>query len=112
MTTVRSSASVRFGSGQVMAVDSSLHLTGNTSIYCHTYDDHPPILSVTDAHVDVSVTVPDPARVTGQDLACARRLAEAVGRYVSELEKCAATDGEDAASPGAAGGDEAAGRAA
>ena len=107
MTTVGSSASVRFGPDQVMTVESSLHLTSNTSIYCHSYDDHPPILAVTDAHVEMSVTVPEAARVTEQDLACARRLAEAVTRYVAELEKCAATDGE-----GAADGEEPAERAA
>jgi hypothetical protein len=112
MTTVGSSASVRFGQDQETEVDSSLHLTGGTYIYCHTYDDHPPILSITDTHVKVSVTVPESARVTDQDLACARRLAEAAARYVAELEKCAASDGENAAGPDAAGSEKAAGKAA
>jgi hypothetical protein len=32
------------------------------------YDDRPPVLSVTDAHVSVSVTVPDTSRVTAEDV--------------------------------------------
>ena len=45
-----------------------------------------PILSVTDRHVSVSVTVPDPDKVTPEDLDTARRLADAVAAYIAELE--------------------------
>ena len=38
------------------------------------YDDHPPILSVTDTHVPVSVTVRDTSQVTAEDVRL-RRLA-------------------------------------
>ena len=37
----------------------------------------------------VSFTVPDPDRVTEQDLALARKLADTVTRYVAELENFA-----------------------
>jgi hypothetical protein len=112
MTTMASSASVQFGPGQVTGVDSCLYPIGSTTISCHSYDDRPPILAITDAHVKVTVSVPDPDRVTEQDLTCARRLAEAAARYVTELEKCTATDGESMADPGAGSSAEAAGKAA
>jgi len=38
------------------------------------YDDHPPILSVTDTHVPVSATVRDTSQVTAEDVRL-RRLA-------------------------------------
>jgi hypothetical protein len=41
--------------------------------------------------VKVSFTVPDPDRVTEQDLALARKLAATVTRYLAELEKFAAS---------------------
>jgi hypothetical protein len=53
---------------------------------CCTYDDQPPILSVRDRHVSVTVTVPGTGRVTPEDLETARRLADAVARYIAELE--------------------------
>ena len=46
---------------------------------------------MTDAHVRMTVSVPDPAHVTAQDVALARELAEAVARYVAELERLAAS---------------------
>jgi len=83
-------ARVWFGSGGVAKVESSLRLTGHSYLYCHTYDDHAPILSVTDEHVTVSIAVPDTDQVTAEDLAVARELADTVARYVTELEKLAA----------------------
>jgi hypothetical protein len=82
-------------------VDASLRLTGNSHIQCCIYPDRPAILSVTDAHVSVSVSVPDPAAVTHADVAIARRLADALTRYIADLERrvpteAPAADGEAA----------------
>jgi len=68
-------------------VDASLRLTGNSHIQCSTYDDRPAILSVTDAHVSVSVTVPDSSKVTVDDLDVAGRLAEALADYIADLRR-------------------------
>ncbi|MGO8888507.1 MAG: hypothetical protein ACLP8X_12350 [Streptosporangiaceae bacterium] len=97
------SASVQFTSGGVVEVQSSLRLTGNTWINCYTYDDHAPILGIDDAHVKVSITVPDTSHVTADDVTWARLLAEAVARYVTELEQLA-VNRESPADPGAASG--------
>ncbi len=73
-----STAEVRFRPGGIARVDASLRLTGNSHIQCCTYPDRPAILSVDDAHVSVSVSVPDPANVTIEDLDVAVHLAEAL----------------------------------
>ena len=83
---ILSDACIRFSPGGPAGVDASLHLSGSSFIYCHTYPDDPPILSVRDRHVSVTVTVPDSSRVTPQDLDAARRLADAVAAYIAELE--------------------------
>ena len=103
------SASVSYTTGGVAEVQSSLRLTGNSYINCYTYGDHAPILGIDDAHVKVSLTVPDTSQVTGQDVAVARHLADAVARYVAELEQLAATKCE---SPGASDSGAASGQAA
>jgi hypothetical protein len=90
-------ARVWFGSGGVVQVESFLRLTDRSYLYCHTYDDRPPILAVDDAHVKVSFAVPDASHVTGQDLAMARKLADTAARYVAELERFAAQDAAQAA---------------
>ncbi len=77
MTEVATSAYVRYGPDGVPEVEASLHLTGSSWIRCHIYPEHAPILSVTDAHVSVSVSVPEPGQVTDQDVAVARELAGA-----------------------------------
>jgi hypothetical protein len=64
-------------------------------------------LAIKDAHVEVTVTVPGPGQVTEDDVTMGRMLAEAVARYVAELEQLAAVS--DAPEPGA---EAAAGRAA
>ena len=84
-------AHVRFSATGVTQVESFLRLTGHSYLYCHTYPDRAPILAFDDAHVKVSFTVPDADRVTGQDLALARKLAEVVTRHVTELETFAAS---------------------
>jgi hypothetical protein len=98
------SASVQFGTGGVVGVQSSLRLTGDSYVTCYTYDDRAPILGIDDAHVKVSITVPDISRVTADDVTWARLLAAAVTRYVAELEQLATADRESPAGPGAAPG--------
>ncbi len=94
------SASVRFYPDGPAGVESLLRLTGHTYIYCHTYQDSAPILAIDDAPARVSVTVPDLARVTENDVATARQLAKAVAEYVAELEHLAAATRQSAAGPG------------
>ena len=83
----QSTGSIAFRPDGTGEVDASLRLTGSSYILCCTYDDRPPILAVRDARVSVSVSVPDADAVTPDDLATARRLADAVTRYVAELER-------------------------
>ena len=95
-----SDASVRFSPQGAAQVDASLRISGGSYIYCHTYPDDPPILSVHDHHVSVSVTVPDRHKITPEDLDTARRLAAAVAAYIAELETRMAT--QDPAAEGEA----------
>ena len=87
-----SSGHVRFSSDGPAEVAASLYLTANSFIRCHTYPAEPPILSVKDAHVSVTVTVPD-HKVTPEDLDTAQRLAVAVAVYIAELETQMAAQG-------------------
>jgi hypothetical protein len=99
MSTIATSASVQFGAGGAARVESRLHLTGRSYIDCYTYDDIAPILALDDAHVQVSITVPDTRLVNDEDVAVACKLAEAVARYVAELEQLAAANRESAEDP-------------
>jgi hypothetical protein len=90
---ITSDAYVRFSPDGSAGVDASLRISGGSFIYCHTYPDNPPILSVKDRHVSVTVTVPDSSRVTSEDLGSARRLADAVAAYIAELETRMAAQG-------------------
>jgi hypothetical protein len=81
-----STATISVRSDGTTGVDASLRLTGRSYILCCTYADRSPILSVSDAQVSVSVSAPDAETVTPEDLATARRLADAVTRYITELE--------------------------
>ena len=83
---ISSDVYVRFSPDGPAGVDAGLHLSGSSFIYCHTYPDDSPILSVHDRHVSVSVTVPDRHKITPEDLATARKLAAAVAAYIAELE--------------------------
>ena len=83
---ITSDAYIRFSSDGPAGVDASLRISGGSHIYCHTYPDDPPILSVHDHHVSVSVTVPDRHKITPEDLDTARRLADAAAAYIAELE--------------------------
>jgi hypothetical protein len=88
-----SDASVRFSPQGAAQVDASLRISGGSFIYCHTYPAEPPILSVKDRHVSVTVTVPDHDTITPGDLDTARRLAAAVAAYIAELETRMAAQG-------------------
>ena len=101
------SASVRFGPDGVTEVESFIRLSGHTFIHCCLYDDNAPILAVKDAHVDISITVPDGDKVTDDDVRSGRLLAEAVGQYVAELER-RVSPSEDAAGTGGDGAGQAA----
>jgi hypothetical protein len=87
MTVLRSGASVEFEHGGAVEVSATARLNGGSRIYCHLYADSAPILSVVDEQVRMSVSVPDPDQVTPDDLTWGRLLAEAVGKYVTELER-------------------------
>jgi hypothetical protein len=97
---ITSDACIRFSSDGPAGVDASLRISGGSHIYCHTYPDDPPILSVHDQHVSVSVTVPDRHKITPEDLDTARRLAAAVTAYIAELET--RMDAQDPAAEGEA----------
>jgi hypothetical protein len=88
-----SDACVRFRPDGPPGVDASLRISGGSFIYCHTYDGEAPILSVKDAHVTVTVSVPDRHKVIPADLDTARRLADTVATYISELEHQMAAQG-------------------
>jgi hypothetical protein len=90
MTALPSGAYVLFGPEGVAEVDASARLTSDSRIYCHLYQDAAPALSVIDAPVRLSISVPDPDCVTAKDVALARELAGAVTRYVAELDRLAA----------------------
>jgi hypothetical protein len=92
MSALPSTAYVRFGPDQVPEVDTSVRLTDLSRMYCHTYPDSAPVVSITDAHVKVAISVPDPDQVTGQDVEHARQLAGLLAQYVAELEQLAATE--------------------
>ena len=87
MTVLTSTASVQFDPGGPAEVAATVRLNGGSRIYCHTYADSAPILSVVDEHVRMSVSVPDPDQVTPDDVTWGRLLAEAVAKYVAELER-------------------------
>jgi hypothetical protein len=90
VTTLASSAYVQFGADQAPEVTTSVRLTATSRMYCHTYPDSAPVVSITDMPVKVAISVPDPDRVTGQDVDRARQLADLLARYVTELEQLAA----------------------
>jgi hypothetical protein len=92
VTALPSSAYVQFGPDQVPEVNTSVRLTGLSRMYCHTYPDSAPVVSITDAHIKVAISVPDPDQVTGQDVEHARQLAALLARYVTELEHLAAAN--------------------
>jgi len=100
MTTVQTSATVRFSASGPVEVEPTIRLNAATFIACHVYDDCAPILSIEDGNVRLSLTVPDTGHVTGADVNRAVALADAVARYITELGAHVAT--EDSAADEAA----------
>ena len=92
MTTVQTSATVRFTSSGPVEVAPTIRLNPGTYIHCHVYGDQAPILAIDDGNVSVSLTVPDTHHVTGQDVNRAMALADAVARYIAELGERLADD--------------------
>jgi len=91
---IPSTAYVNYRPDGPARVEVSLRLTGNSHIQCSTYEGRPAILSINDAHVSVSVSVPDSATVTVDDLDVAVQLAEALADYIADLRaRMAAQDG-------------------
>jgi hypothetical protein len=99
MTTVKTSATIRFSASGAVEVGPSIRLNAGTFIHCHVYDDQAPILAIEDGNVRLSLTVPDTSHVTGADMNRAMALADAVARYIAELGEHVATEdaAEDAA---------------
>ena len=100
-------AEVRFSADGTAKVQSYVRLTASTYVRCCTYQDAAPILTIQDGPADITVTNPGSGEVTEDDVQFGRLLAEAVGRYVAELEKFAAKD-----HPATSGAGEPAGQAA
>ena len=93
-------ASIRFGETGTATVESYVRLTASTWIRCCTYEDAAPILTIQDGAADITITSPGRGEVTEDDVTFGRLLAEAVTRYVAELEKLAALDDTTAADTG------------
>jgi hypothetical protein len=97
-------ASVRFGADGAATVQSYVRLTASTYIHCCTYEDAAPILSIRDGATDITITNPGRGEVTEEDVQFGRQLADAVNRYMAELERLAAKNrAATAADPDSAG---------
>jgi hypothetical protein len=75
-----------------VTAQSYVRLTASTRIYCCTYEDAAPILTIQDGAADITITNPGRGEVTGEDVRFGRLLAEAVTRYAAELETHAAAN--------------------
>ena len=84
---------VRFDQDGKVTVQSYVRLTASTYIRCCTYDDAAPILTIQDGPAAITITNPGQGEVTEDDVRFGRALADAVARYVAELEKHAAVTG-------------------
>ncbi|TNY37757.1 hypothetical protein [Thermomonospora catenispora] len=68
----------------------SVLLGADARITCSTYPDRPesgPILSISTGDLNLMISSATRGRATDNDLATARRLAEAVTAYVAEIER-------------------------
>jgi hypothetical protein len=92
MSTLPTTAYIQFDPDHVPEVNATVRLTALSRMYCHTYPDSAPVVSITDAHVKIAISVPDPDQVTGEDVERARQLAALLARYVTELEHLAAAE--------------------
>jgi hypothetical protein len=97
MTTVKTSATIRFSASGVIEVAPTIRLNAATFIHCHVYDDCAPILAIEDGNVRLSLTVPDTSHVTGADMNRAMALSDVVARYITELGAHVATEDTAAA---------------
>lgn len=93
---IATAAEVRFGPDS-MEVCACLRLSGRSNIMCCVYPEAAPILAVDDRQVRISVTVPEPSRVTDEDVQAGRKLAEAAATYAAELERLASQHAGQAA---------------
>jgi hypothetical protein len=84
---IPSTAHIRFAADGMAQVEAALRLTASSHIRCCTYPDHPAIVTVGHRHVLVTLTVPDPAQVTVDDLDAAVSLAEALTDYIADLRR-------------------------
>jgi hypothetical protein len=92
----QTSASIRFSADGAAKVQSYVRLTASTYIHCCTYPDAAPILTIQDGAADITITNPGRGEVTEDDVRFGRLLAEAVNRYVAELDKLAVKDQAEA----------------
>jgi hypothetical protein len=105
MTTLPSTAYVQFWPDERPEVNATVRVRDSSRMYCHTYPDSAPIVSIDDPPIKVAISVPDPDQVTDQDVQHARQLADLLARYIAELEHRAAAardtqpghDGNDSA---------------
>jgi hypothetical protein len=98
------SVSVRFEADGTARVQSYLRLAASTYIHCYTYPGAAPILTIQDGAADITITNPGQGEVTEDDVTFGRLLADAVSRYVAELERIAATDPAATPAPGESDG--------
>ncbi len=84
---IPSTAHIRFGPDGTARVEAALRLAASSRIRCCTYPDRPAIVTVNDGHVSVTLTVPDPAQATVDDLEIAVSLAEALADYIADLRR-------------------------
>ena len=95
-------AEVRIGTDGKVKVQSYVRLTASTWIRCCTYPEAAPILTIEDGPADITITNPGQGGVTEDDVRFGRLLAEAVTRYVAELERLSAKDRPAEAGPDSA----------
>jgi hypothetical protein len=82
---VLSNVSVRFGADGRSRLDVSLRLPPESHVAFYPYDDEPPIVSLSDGTVSVTISVPDRQHVTQADVHKARVLAMSFSNYAKEL---------------------------
>jgi hypothetical protein len=93
---ILSTAHIRFAADGTAQVEAALRLTLGSHIRCCTYPDRPAIVTVKDGHMSMSLTVPDQAQVSIDDLDAAVRLAEALTDYIADLRRWMTTQKEAA----------------
>jgi hypothetical protein len=82
---VASNVLVRFGADGRSRVEALLRPPPGSHVAFYPYDDEPPIVSLSDGTVSVTITVPDRQHITQDDVSTARRLAMSFSNYATEL---------------------------